>query len=213
MNLAQRAFDHARRVRPVGLGVHALVHEDVHRVPEDVVEGVLPLLVAHLHLARLQDELGDHLLVGAPERLEQVLLLGEDSLRDVVVNLGGLQDVVDVLLEAVPPRAHRVLVARDLEAHAVLLEANHRDVGQLLDAGGQRELRLHGTAAHGDRRIVRGRSARLVVTRPFATERSDSAAEKNACTAHVCFDGGSGRDTTESVRDDRHGRLGMRGVH
>ena len=70
VNLAQRALDHARRVRAVGLGVDALVHQDVHGVSEDVVEGVFPLLVAHLHLARLQDEPGHHLLVRAAERLQ-----------------------------------------------------------------------------------------------------------------------------------------------
>eukprot|EP00982_Pelagococcus_subviridis_P000352 2755-Pelagococcus_subviridis.AAC.1 len=151
VNVAQRALDHPGRVRPVRLRVHALVHENVDDVAEERVEVELPLLVRDLHLADVEDDAAYRLLVRGPERSHQVLLLREDALADVVVDLRRLHDVVHVLLELVPPRRDGVLVARDLEPDAVLLQPHHRDVRQLLDPGRERELRDRRTAAHDAR--------------------------------------------------------------
>lgn len=55
VHLLHEPLDHAHRVRPLRLGVDALVHDDGRNVPGQTAEVRLPFFVRHLELAVVQD--------------------------------------------------------------------------------------------------------------------------------------------------------------
>ena len=92
----------------------------------------LPLLVAHLQLPVLKYLDANLLLVVRSKHLDHVLPLGQDTLGDIAEDRRGLQNLVEILLQAVAPVNDGVLVRRDLEPLAELLVPNDRDVRQPL---------------------------------------------------------------------------------
>ena len=132
MNVLQRSLQDADRVRLLRLGVDALLAEDPGNVPHPVLELHLPLLVAHLQLPVLKYLDANLLLVVRSKHLDHVLPLGQDTLGDIAEDRRGLQNLVEILLQAVAPVNDGVLVRRDLEPLAELLVPNDRDVRQPL---------------------------------------------------------------------------------
>jgi hypothetical protein len=87
---------------------------------------------SRLQVALRQYLPADRFRVGRAERLDQVLVLRKLPLAHVGKHILCLQHLVQVRFSACPPVLHLVLVARDLEALAVALEAHDGDVREAL---------------------------------------------------------------------------------
>jgi hypothetical protein len=80
-------LDVLRSEAALGDGVHALFHNDLDYVCEDVARLSLPLLIADLQLSPLEDDLDDLPLGLAGEELVEVGLLCEGAVRGILVDL------------------------------------------------------------------------------------------------------------------------------
>lgn len=133
----QRLVDHARGVHLLGARVDQLAGDDGDDLVVDALQLRAALLLAHLHLALFEDLEDDVIDRGIlAEGLLEVGRRRRLALGHVQKDVGDLQDVVEIGLDAGAPFEHFVLVAGDLEPLLALFESDEGDVGQFDLVGG-----------------------------------------------------------------------------